>query len=796
MQSRFLTFLLILIFSTTSAVSAETSYVLDESYGNVPVTFVPNVGQFDSTIVFAAEGNSLDTLNSQTGTVFSLVDSETVSVSKPQVSDYNLKLHLQFQNANTNPSLTFGNPVSWKNNYFIGNNPDNWHTDILNYLNVRLQNIYEGIDLLLESNGRNIETSLIIHPNADKSLIAFKGSSVISGVDEDGNLIGGTFAYGDYVRIIEKPPVCIQVIDGVEVAVDLKYRYIDAGEDSNGTVLFEFGEYNQENDIKISLELFYSPLQAVKYVNEVNGVEVDDEGCAYVAGSAVYLRSSFYLKTLFAMKINPDGDGLEYVTYYDSNTQVTIINDIDVDLNNSLYLVGSTNNTFPTTLGSYQSIIDSDVGYAYVMKLSPTGNKIVYSILLGGSANNIGTNAYEIDVNSSGDVYVTGTTTSRDFPTTPGAYSNEFGSNKSTFISKIKNDGSELVYSTFIPDAGISEIIADHNGNIYMTGSISSSVLGPANIFTNQKMEDVYLSSEILIAKLNASGSDMEFLTIISGEGDETGTDIDVDDNGNIYVSGRTQSEIFPTTENAYERISKNTSSSYYDAVVLKIDPYGENLLYSTYLSGENNDFSDNIIYYEGGKVIVSGETLSNDFPFTEANNVDGYIKIYFFVIDTFTGNLDFCNTYLEGLSYGTAINKNGDIINVGNTSHNIPLDNSLFDTNSISNDAVGYIIKLLIDETTEINEYSEITTFAQVSAYPNPFNPSVTLSYQLFSDSDVTLDIYNIHGQKISTVVNELQQKGLHNVQWNGSKFPSGVYFYRIQAGNEIKNGKLMLLK
>jgi len=132
----------------------------------------------------------------------------------------------------------------------------------------------------------------------------------------------------------------------------------------------------------------------------------------------------------------------------------------------------------------------------------------------------------------------------------------------------------------------------------------------------------------------------------------------------------------------------------------------------------------------------------------------------------------------------------------VGNTSHNIPLDNSLFDTNSISNDAVGYIIKLLIDETTEINEYSEITTFAQVSAYPNPFNPSVTLSYQLFSDSDVTLDIYNIHGQKISTVVNELQQKGLHNVQWNGSKFPSGVYFYRIQAGNEIKNGKLMLLK
>ncbi|MDP8232276.1 MAG: T9SS type A sorting domain-containing protein [Candidatus Zophobacter franzmannii] len=84
---------------------------------------------------------------------------------------------------------------------------------------------------------------------------------------------------------------------------------------------------------------------------------------------------------------------------------------------------------------------------------------------------------------------------------------------------------------------------------------------------------------------------------------------------------------------------------------------------------------------------------------------------------------------------------------------------------------------------------------------YPNPFNPTTTISYNIANESDVKLEVYNIRGQKVTTVVNERMQPGYHSVIWDGKdkhnkQVSSGVYFYRLKADHKTLTKKMMLLK
>ena len=79
---------------------------------------------------------------------------------------------------------------------------------------------------------------------------------------------------------------------------------------------------------------------------------------------------------------------------------------------------------------------------------------------------------------------------------------------------------------------------------------------------------------------------------------------------------------------------------------------------------------------------------------------------------------------------------------------------------------------------------------------YPNPFNPSTTIRYELPKASHVTLKIFNAIGQEVSTLVDEAQEAGHRSVQWNAGSVASGVYFYRLQAGNFVSMKKLLLLR
>jgi len=109
-----------------------------------------------------------------------------------------------------------------------------------------------------------------------------------------------------------------------------------------------------------------------------------------------------------------------------------------------------------------------------------------------------------------------------------------------------------------------------------------------------------------------------------------------------------------------------------------------------------------------------------------------------------------------------------------------------------------GGLVKVegLIPPVSVVHEENELHTFHLYNNYPNPFNPKTTINYQLLKITDVDLSIYNSLGQKVSTLVTEKQDAGHHQVEWNASSFSSGVYYYRIEAGEFQYIKKMVLLK
>jgi hypothetical protein len=240
-----------------------------------------------------------------------------------------------------------------------------------------------------------------------------------------------------------------------------------------------------------------------------------------------------------------------------------------------------------------------------------------YSTYLGGSGVDRGNS---IEVDSSGNAYVTGSTESTNFPTTPGAFQTTCngGSNCATdgdaFVTKLNPSGSALVYSTFFggsnTDVGRG-IAVDSSGNAYVTGSTASADF-PVTSGAFQTTP-----GGIFVTKLNPSGSALVYSTYLGNSNTDTGQGIAVDGSGNAYITGAAGSG-FPTTSGAFQTTCGGGSLCYYvDAFVTKFNASGSALVYSTYLGGSYADIGNGIALDSSGNAYVTGSTASPDFPIT-----------------------------------------------------------------------------------------------------------------------------------------------------------------------------------
>ncbi len=294
-----------------------------------------------------------------------------------------------------------------------------------------------------------------------------------------------------------------------------------------------------------------------------------------------------------------------YSTYFGGSNSSENAEDVAADDCGNAYVTGYTDSTnFPTAGGTYQGSNGGGVD-VFVAKFSATGS-LTYSTYIGGSGDDYG---ISIAVDSSGNAYVTGNTSSTNFPTAGSPYQGSKGTGQDAFVLKLNSTGTSLTYSTYFGGNGYDDasgIRVDGSGNAYVTGTTASTNLST----TGSAYQGSYGGGayDVYVLKLNSSGSSATYLTYLGGSGEDDGGDVAIDGSGNAYVVGSTQSTSFAS--GIYG--SKSGTS---DAFVAKLNSSGTSLTWSTYLGGSSTESAESVAVDITGAVYVTGSTSSTNFP-------------------------------------------------------------------------------------------------------------------------------------------------------------------------------------
>jgi uncharacterized protein (TIGR03437 family) len=567
--------------------------------GKLPLTFETNQGQTDVRVKFFARAAGYTLFVTSNEAVFAGRDG---SVER-------MKLIGAQQSMRMDP-LDKQRGIS---NYFIGNNPSKWRTNVSNYGRVALRGVYPGIDLIFYGNQGQLEYDWIVAPGADPKQIRVKWEGATQVTKN---------ASGDLVlsaSLVQQNPLILQEGKRIEGGYVVRGR----------KVTFELAKYDVAKPLVIDPVLVYSTFLGGSLADGGQGIALDGSGNAYVTGSTrsidfpvanpLQRNKNGFQDDVFVTKINAAGSALVYSTYLGGNDFDRVLG-IAVDSVGNAYITGFTSSTdFPTAnpLQSYNhatsgcSNSSTSCRTGFVAKINAAGSALVYSTYLGGMGFSSGNG---IAVDRAGNAYVTGITSSLDFPTANPLQANKRGGGDA-FVTKINAAGSGFVYSTYLGGYVGSTgngIAVDIAGNAYITGFTESPDFPTANPLQPNKG----LGQAAFVTKINTAGSALVYSTYLSGNpAGEYGNSIAVDGVGNAYVTGTAESTNFPTV-NPLQATKRGDR----DAFVTKINAAGSALVYSTYLGGSAGELfvtsqGNGIAVDSAGNAYVTGFTDSTHFP-------------------------------------------------------------------------------------------------------------------------------------------------------------------------------------
>jgi hypothetical protein len=298
----------------------------------------------------------------------------------------------------------------------------------------------------------------------------------------------------------------------------------------------------------------------------------------------------------FAFKLNSNGTALTYSTFIGGPNN-DWANDIVINVADEAYITGATeSSSFPTTAGALYTTFNG-VSDAFFCKLNSTGNTLLYSTFLGGTQFDVGLG---LTIDNTNAVYITGATSSADFPVTGSAYDNSFNGVSDIFVTKI-TAAFTLVYSTYIGGSASegpgfypygmakNKIVVNTSGQTFVTGTTTSSDFPVVNAYDNTfNGGGGFGGGDVFVFKLNNAGNNLIYSTYIGGAFNDSGNDLIVNNMDEVYVVGGTNSANFPTTPCAYD-VTYNGGGPYGDIFFLKLDASGNNLQYSTFFGGSHN---------------------------------------------------------------------------------------------------------------------------------------------------------------------------------------------------------------
>jgi Beta-propeller repeat len=324
----------------------------------------------------------------------------------------------------------------------------------------------------------------------------------------------------------------------------------------------------------------------------------------------------------FVTKLDPTGSAVVYSTYLGGTGQ-DLAAGIAVDSAGEATIAGSTSSLdFPVSAGALQGSYGGGTLDAFIARLDSSGGTPVYSTYLGGSGEDRG---LAVAVGASGDTYVSGSTTSNDFPAVNGFQAANAGGAcgsatspipcTDAFVARIDSQGKGFVYSTYLGGTGgdtANAIAVDAYDAAYVTGSTTS----PDFPTTSDSLQRTGggNSVDVFISKVAPQGSSLEYSTYLGGIGQEAAYGIALDSARNAYITGYANDLEFPVASPV-----EGTGGGFNDAFVSKLNVNGSALIFSTYLGGRGDEAGEGIAVDSAGDAYVAGWTFSTDFPTTSA---------------------------------------------------------------------------------------------------------------------------------------------------------------------------------
>ncbi|MBM4299926.1 MAG: hypothetical protein FJ121_00115 [Deltaproteobacteria bacterium] len=611
-----------------------------EGYGRLPLFFTENQGQVDSRVKFYARGQGHAVFFTSESMALSLSrasdDAKRRGEKKGKAKGDQALVQLRPQGMRPGVEILATEPLPGKVNYYQGNDPGKWRTEVPTYKSVLYREAYPGIDLKFYGAGQQVEYDLIIKPGADPKQVKFlyqgiKALKITKGGELTITLPGGG-------HLVQQKPVIYQEINGQRVSREGKFRLLP---DKRGYG-FDLASYDTRYPLIIDpVILVYSTYLGGNTWESGNAIAVDASGSAYVAGTTqsvnfpttVGVAQTVFggVEDAFVTKFNPAGNALVFSTYL-GGADDDIGLGIAVDSTGAAYVAGETfSANFPLSVAPapLQAAL-AGTNSAFMTKLSPTGT-LAYSTYLGGSASAAGpgtgsTIGKVIAIDGAGIAYLAGDASSTNFPLAGASVQTTLNGSVNAFVAKINpaiSGPGGLVYSTYLGGA-VSEaawgIAVNTAGTaIYVAGETQSGDF-PISVapfqatnkgFTNAFVTRIDPSVGGLAGLVYSTylGGSTVILTGLGGDDAATGG-IAVDAAGNAYVAGNTDSLDFPITPGVFQTTLKGASNAF----VTKFDPTGTPV-YSTYLGGNGSDLAWFIAVDALGNAYVTGETSSANFP-------------------------------------------------------------------------------------------------------------------------------------------------------------------------------------
>lgn len=659
-------------------------------YHQSPLSFEINRGQTAKQVRFLSRGHGYNLFLTPREAVLSLrkaasddltstarryygADADRLIIGPRAVSTSSV-LRMKLLGANAQPHIEGKEQLAGKSNYLIGSDKTKWRTNVRHFGKVLYSDVYPGIDMVYYGNHRQLEYDFIVAPGADPTCIRL-GFDNVKRMEIAGNgdlvlTVGGS-------RIVQKAPIIYQRINGRQRRIEGRYKMRLSRTRQSGDaaeaheVSFEIGRYNSRLPLIIDPILYYSTYFGGGGSDAGLAIAVDALSNAYVVGQSTSagmatvgaLQPSVQVGDAIVAKFNALGQ-LIYSTYLGGNSYDSA-RDVTLDSSGNIYVMGTTESTnFPTSNAIQPSYAgaDSFTGDTFVAKLAPSGTSLLYSTYLGGSG---GDRGYKMAVDRAASVYILGGTSSTDFPVHNALRPTWNGTivdgiqQQAYFVTKLNAAGSAFVYSTYLPDQPggghgtfpAGGVAVDSAGNAYVAGRTTFASVP----VTSDALKPNLSGQDAFLLKLNSSGSTYLYATYFGGSNGDSAEDITIDGNGDVYVTGQTNSDDLPTTPNSAQPSRAGVANSY----VVKFHGSDNSIAYCTYLDGTVHGIAVDTL----GRAYITGETRDSEFPQVNGlqafnqNKNQIYDDAFVTKLDS-TGSSIVYSTYLGGshIDVGAAI--------------------------------------------------------------------------------------------------------------------------------------------